>query len=358
MDLNSFLNNPPNCINLASFEQVWSRKNNFVSLEDVPSYCVLESASKETPTVSIMIPTYRRPVLLRQSVESALRQRCSASFEVVIVDNESDDRDMQLRVKELLIEFGAENLRYFRNAKNLGMFGNWNRCIQLAGGELTCILNDDDLLDPDYISAALERLAQFPNACGVAVEHRVLNELEGAKVSQKKKITGLRQLDRRLFRRPRVQHLEISQFALAHCIHGSLGVLVKKSVMLQFGGFDPGFFPASDLVFWLNVINAERLLWLETPLCTYRLAANESLKPDVARSFVLAEYFVREAILRKTNRSGKIGLWLNRIYTSLTLSNRDFGKKVEKGNWVERVSIGFRPLLTRVCFLFLKCLLR
>ena len=73
---------------------------------------------------------------------------------------------------------------------------------------------------------------------------------------------------------------------------------------------------------------------------------------------MLAEYFVREAILRKTNRSGKIGLWLNRIYTSLTLSNRDFGKKVEKGNWVERVSIGFRPLLTRVCFLFLKCLLR
>ena len=34
-------------------------------------------------------------------------------------------------------------MKYYKNEKNIGMYGNWNRCIELSNGEYLTILNDD-----------------------------------------------------------------------------------------------------------------------------------------------------------------------------------------------------------------------
>ena len=49
-------------------------------------------------------------------------------------------------------EFSKEGrISYYKNKENLGMFGNWNRCLELARGEWVCILHSDDKIMPNYI---------------------------------------------------------------------------------------------------------------------------------------------------------------------------------------------------------------
>jgi len=53
-------------------------------------------------------------------------------FEIVATDDHSSDRTMAI-----LGEYQKKDprIRVSRNPKNLGLVGNWNRCVELAKGE-------------------------------------------------------------------------------------------------------------------------------------------------------------------------------------------------------------------------------
>ncbi|MGD8854575.1 MAG: glycosyltransferase family A protein [Gammaproteobacteria bacterium] len=106
------------------------------------------------PQVTIAIPTYNRAELLSASLRSALDQKYP-DFEILVLDNASTDNT------EAVVEsFGDRRVRYVRSPKNIGLFRNWNRAIELNRSPYLGILQDDDALLPDFIQesvAALER---------------------------------------------------------------------------------------------------------------------------------------------------------------------------------------------------------
>ncbi|RDU58459.1 glycosyltransferase [Helicobacter sp. MIT 99-5507] len=58
-----------------------------------------------------------------------------------------------------LLESNYKNkLSFYKNHKNLGLFGNFNRCIELANGKWVCLLHDDDILLPNYLKEMQERI--------------------------------------------------------------------------------------------------------------------------------------------------------------------------------------------------------
>jgi hypothetical protein len=94
--------------------------------------------------LSIVVPTYNRVGLLRQTVASALAQD-SDDFELVIVDDASNDGTWEyLR--------GLSGVRAYRNPTRLGLAANWNRAISLSRGQYVFILQDDDLAEPGLVS--------------------------------------------------------------------------------------------------------------------------------------------------------------------------------------------------------------
>ncbi len=94
--------------------------------------------------LSIVVPTYNRVDLLRQTVASALAQD-SDDFELVIVDDASEDGTWEyLR--------GLSEVRAYRNPTRLGLAANWNRAISLSRGHYVFILQDDDLAEPNLVS--------------------------------------------------------------------------------------------------------------------------------------------------------------------------------------------------------------
>ena len=107
--------------------------------------------------VTIGIPTYNRPALLRRAALSALAQR-DVSIEVVISDDGSTDPE----VGEVLNDLATADprVRALRQDRNLGHAGNYQAVLEAAEGEYFMWLADDDWLDPGYVARCLAVLAE------------------------------------------------------------------------------------------------------------------------------------------------------------------------------------------------------
>ena len=105
----------------------------------------------DVPKISILIPVYNRNKYIAECIQSALDQTF-ADFEIVIVDNHSDDGTW-----EICQSYAAQDsrIRIFRNETNIGPVRNWKRCFDEARGRYGKLLFSDDLIYPEFLSKTL-----------------------------------------------------------------------------------------------------------------------------------------------------------------------------------------------------------
>lgn len=113
------------------------------------------------PLVSICIPAYRNPEMLKRCIQSVLVQTYT-HYELIITDD-SPDNCIELLLNELLND---RPYQYYRNTPALGSPENWNKAIRLSKGEYIKLLHHDDWFpEPDsleqFITAATESGASF-----------------------------------------------------------------------------------------------------------------------------------------------------------------------------------------------------
>lgn len=121
------------------------------------------------PKLTFAIPYYSGPDYLRHALESVLAQT-EPGFEAIVVDDSAGSG-----TKALVESFGDPRLRYFRNERNLGTAGNWNRCLELAGTELVTLLHADDELMPGYAALMLRAAAAHADAAAFFCETEIID---------------------------------------------------------------------------------------------------------------------------------------------------------------------------------------
>lgn len=142
------------------------------------------------PEITVLIPTYRRPELLEQALRSAQAQTVSqGEYRILVVDN---DPMPDTPTQRLIERMRSPNLRYVKNERNLGGYGNWNRGFQLAETEWVCLLHDDDLLLPSCIERVLHALSQLEAPSLGAVIPRQCNLYEDPEEERREKWEGQR----------------------------------------------------------------------------------------------------------------------------------------------------------------------
>ena len=100
--------------------------------------------------VSVVIPTYRRPNLLRRCLESLRQQDLDAArFEVVVVDDGSGDATAEV------LAATTGNVVALTQPRNAGPAAARNRGITTATGNLVLFLDDDVVAAPDLLSTHL-----------------------------------------------------------------------------------------------------------------------------------------------------------------------------------------------------------
>jgi glycosyltransferase involved in cell wall biosynthesis len=95
--------------------------------------------------VSICIPAYNNEAYIKETIHSVLNQTYT-NFELIVVDDCSTDNTWAI-----IKEFTDKRLRTFKNDKNLGMHGNWQKALSLASGVYIKLLCGDDLIYPECI---------------------------------------------------------------------------------------------------------------------------------------------------------------------------------------------------------------
>ena len=102
--------------------------------------------------VSVLIPMYNGDQYIVAAIESVLRQSYS-NIELIIVDDGSTDNSVNIMQQYLSAD---TRIQLIQNENNLGLVGNWNRCVELATGEWIKFLFQDDLLEPSCIERMVE----------------------------------------------------------------------------------------------------------------------------------------------------------------------------------------------------------
>lgn len=208
--------------------------------------------------VTVGIPTYNRPDLLREAIESVLSQTFS-EFRLVISDNASD-----AGTRGVVESFTDPRVEYNRSNQNVGMVGNFNRIIELADTEFLMILPDDDLLYPDYLTSAMEALKQFRS---VGVVHSAFNLIDaGARVltPAMSPMKGRRPITIESGER----YLERSMTAVWPVCFSS--ATYRTRAIVEAGGFRDDEQPFADLPMWMRIALKWDFAFLARPLAGYR----------------------------------------------------------------------------------------
>lgn len=125
------------------------------------------------PLITTVIPTYRRPKLLRRAVLSVLRQTYH-HLRVCVYDNASGDETEEV-VAELMQK--DSRVRYHRHSKNIGSYNNFNYGLQEVETPFFSLLSDDDVLVPTFYENTINAFRQYPEAMLVCMPTLVVDSL-------------------------------------------------------------------------------------------------------------------------------------------------------------------------------------
>jgi glycosyltransferase involved in cell wall biosynthesis len=197
----------------------------------------------QPPLVSVVIPTYNRPDMLREAIAS-VRAQTLADYEIIVVCNGSSPQDLA-RYRAI-----PDIALIVTNRKGIGLALNIG--IQAARGEWVAFLDDDDLWEPNKLEVQL----QVANSAGADVIFCDTINFGGGH----KTIAPLRP--------PRSLSAR-EAFLLGNYGGGCSATMVRRSALLAVGGFDEGHV-SPDWDLWMRLSWHFKVAWADAFLVRYR----------------------------------------------------------------------------------------
>lgn len=118
--------------------------------------------------ISVIIPTYRRPQMLREAIQSVNKQDY-AKIEIIVVDDNSWDE-----TSKIVEEF--PDVVFLRNNTNEGPGYSRKKGFEYSHGEYVVFMDDDDYYtEPTFFSRCVDVLRQKEDGTLVVADARVLD---------------------------------------------------------------------------------------------------------------------------------------------------------------------------------------
>ncbi|WP_329380681.1 glycosyltransferase [Streptomyces sp. NBC_01351] len=116
----------------------------------------------------ILLPYYGDVALMQDAVRSVLAQD-GDDWRLTVVDDGHEPG-----VPEWFEALADPRVRYYRNERNLGVTGNFNRCVELAEYEYLVLMGCDDLMHPNYLRVVRAAAVREPRAAMIQPGVRVI----------------------------------------------------------------------------------------------------------------------------------------------------------------------------------------
>lgn len=237
-----------------------------------------------SPVVSVCISVFNAERYLRPAVDSILQQSFP-DFELLLLDDGSGDGSWKI-----LQEYAARDGRVrIVSRENRGVPKTRNELLAMAKGEFIAVMDADDIALPDRLARQVEFLQQRPEVVCVGGSYQLIDE------------AGRLVLDR--FAVPEsdaeVQAQLLAGFGGMH--HPCL--LIRRSAMLQVGGYTETMVTGSDIDLCLKLGEVGQLVNLTDPVLQYRVHSQSLTERNHGRP----QEEVRAACERAWKRRGITG---------------------------------------------------
>jgi glycosyltransferase involved in cell wall biosynthesis len=246
------------------------------------------------PKVSICIPTFERPGLLRQSLASCLGQTFG-DFEIVITDNSRSGE-----TEDLVKALGDRRIRYQRNPENIGPLRNMAQAAALGRGTYLKLLMDDDLLKPDCLAKMVRAMEDHPGV-GIVMAPMDLIDASGRRIYPRfymvRRMTYRYRYqvgDGRISRRRLMRDFLTRDYP---CSVPS-GILIRRECLDRLGPMDPAADFALDLELCMRISAHYDAYYLDEVLASWRfLEACWTAQLHQAGMNIRAFYYITRKIL-------------------------------------------------------------
>ncbi|MEO9326462.1 glycosyltransferase family 2 protein [Gordonia aurantiaca] len=121
--------------------------------------------------IDVMMPFYGDVAQFRQAVTSVLDQT-DPDLRLVVVDDCYPDPEP----REWLMSLGDARVHYLRNQTNLGVNGNFRRCVELVTADWFVVMGCDDVMHPDYLRTVGMLARHHPTASVIQPGVDVIDE--------------------------------------------------------------------------------------------------------------------------------------------------------------------------------------
>jgi glycosyltransferase involved in cell wall biosynthesis len=212
-----------------------------------------------SPTVSVVIPSYKHEAWIHTSINSVLAQDWE-DFEIIITDDGSSDNTVQ-QIKS--IKDPRIDLKVFKENRGAGLATNYG--ISRARGEFIAILNSDDYFAPKKLSTQVKFLRQHPNIGAVFGWPALVDEQGNAFTQTDHKDFGVFQVANR----NRMQWLR-QFFDHGNCLcHPT--VMIRKSCYEAVGLYDARLAQVPDFDMWVRLAMQFEIYVLPEVLTYFRI---------------------------------------------------------------------------------------
>lgn len=232
----------------------WIERYDTLTEEKINNLRIRVSRMEQMPLISVLMPVYNSsPVFLEKAIQS-VKDQLYPNWELCIADDNSTDTGIQLLIKKHAnIE---PRIKYtFRTHKG-HISAASNTALELATGDYTAMLVQDDLLTPDALYWIANEIIHYPDAALIYSDEDKLNE-NGKRCDP-------------YFKCDFNYSLLLSHNMICHL------ATYKTSLLRQVGGFRKGFEGAQNYDLVLRMIEiVHRSMIRHIPKVLYNWRVNE-----------------------------------------------------------------------------------
>jgi glycosyltransferase involved in cell wall biosynthesis len=111
------------------------------------------------PLVSVGLPTYNRPKMLRKALD-CLTNQTYKNLEIIV----SNDHSPNVETYSILEDYRKKDprIQVYTQSHNIGLYANFYFVLQKATGKYFMYAQEDDLWEPDFIESLVGQLESHP----------------------------------------------------------------------------------------------------------------------------------------------------------------------------------------------------
>lgn len=191
----------------------------------------------------------------------------------------------------MILPFHSEKIVYYRNEKNLGLFGNWNRCVKLANSEWITFLHSDDMLCEDFLRTMCKTVMSHPEIDQLACKYTIYDIQGTAQCCLgKHELLSCKQIFG-------VDYIE-------SMITSIKGAFIKQKYLLEIGGFrdkDNGL-GLGDYTAMLQYAYKHNTYLLDGSLYLNGWGENDTINTEIWYPELVSNYYMQIFFAESTNK--------------------------------------------------------